>query len=160
MAPTPGVARRSVLDSSVQNRDPPAWLVESVVVVAHAAGPGEKKSRAGSGERRKEPESRRMTDRSARGLSSRVKRHSWYLVALWTGCVGGSLVWNLHEHRARIFEIARNSAQVTFENDILYRKWAARQGGVYVKGSEKAPPNPFLRIPDRDVTTTTGTSLT
>jgi two-component system CheB/CheR fusion protein len=89
-----------------------------------------------------------------------VKRHSWYLVALWTGCVGGSLVWNLHEHRARIFEIARNSAQVTFENDILYRKWAARQGGVYVKVAENAPPNPFLRIPDRDVTTTTGTSLT
>jgi hypothetical protein len=46
MAPTPGVARRSVLDSSVQNRDPPAWLVESVVVVAHAAGPGERRRAA------------------------------------------------------------------------------------------------------------------
>ena len=82
------------------------------------------------------------------------------LAALWTGCLAASLAWNLHEQRQKTVEIARISAQVTFDNDLLYRRWAAQQGGVYVPVSEHTRPNPYLNVPDRDVTTTSGMSLT
>ncbi len=82
----------------------------------------------------------------------RLKYHSLFLALLWTCCIGVSLAWNLHEQKEKIYGMARNSAQVTFENDLLYRRWVARQGGVYVRVSEHTPPNPYLNIPNRDVT--------
>jgi PAS domain S-box-containing protein len=82
------------------------------------------------------------------------------MAVLWTGCLAASLVWNLHEQRAKTIEIAHISAQVTFDNDLLYRRWAAQQGGVYVPVSEHTPPNPYLNVLNRDVTTTSGLSLT
>ncbi|MEW6753891.1 MAG: response regulator, partial [Candidatus Latescibacterota bacterium] len=60
----------------------------------------------------------------------------------------------------RILNAARTSAQVTFENDLLYRQWVARHGGVYVPITGHTPPNPYLQVPERDVTTTTGRALT
>ena len=89
-----------------------------------------------------------------------VRVHAWMLVLLWTIAVGGSLLWNLREQADKSLAMARNSAQLTFENDILYRRWVAQQGGVYVKVSERTPPNPYLKIPDRDVTTASNVSLT
>ena len=71
-----------------------------------------------------------------------------------------SLIWNLREQRAKTVDIARISAQVTFDNDLLFRRWAAQHGGVYVPVSEDTPPNPYLKVPNRDVTTTSGLSLT
>jgi diguanylate cyclase (GGDEF)-like protein/PAS domain S-box-containing protein len=43
---------------------------------------------------------------------------------------------------------------------MLYRRWVAEQGGVYVPVTEHTPPNPHLSVPNRDVTTTSGVSLT
>src|SRR4030042_2445534 len=93
-------------------------------------------------------------------LFARLKHHSLFLVLLWTGCIAASLLWNLYEQREKTLKIARNSAQVTLEKDILYRRWAAKQGGVYVPASEHSPPNPYLHVPDRDITTSSGLSLT
>ncbi|HEY3356845.1 MAG TPA: ATP-binding protein [Polyangia bacterium] len=99
-------------------------------------------------------------EQPAEDLAGRVRQHAWLLAVLWTVCVGSSVVWNVREHRGKTLEIARNSALITFENDILYRKWAAAQGGVYVPVSAHTPPNPHLRVPHRDVMTTAGVSLT
>ena len=102
-----------------------------------------------------------MIEREKRqNLFDRLRYHSWFLVLLWTGCIGVSLLWNLYEQREKILKIARNSAQITFENDVLYRRWAAKQGGVYVPVSKDTPPNPYLNVPNRDVTTSSGLSLT
>jgi two-component system, chemotaxis family, sensor kinase Cph1 len=93
-------------------------------------------------------------------LFDRLRYHSWFLAFLWTGCIGGSLLWNFHDHGDQIVKVAHNTAEVTFENDVLYRRWAAQQGGVYVVASEQTPPNPYLHVPNRDVATTSGASLT
>jgi len=74
--------------------------------------------------------------------------------------VAGSLVWNLREQAEKTLEMARNSATHTIESDVQYRRWAARQGGVYVPASDDTPPNPYLKVADRDVTTTSGVRLT
>jgi signal transduction histidine kinase len=93
-------------------------------------------------------------------LSCRLKYYSWLIILAWTGCVATSLLLNLLEHQENTLKIARNSAEITLENDLLYRKWAANQGGVYVPVSGHTPPNPYLKVPNRDVTTTSGLSLT
>jgi PAS domain S-box-containing protein len=93
-------------------------------------------------------------------LLARWWRYVWLLAALWTGGIAVSLAWNLHVQPEQTLALARKSAQLTFENDVLYRRWASRQGGVYVPISEHTPPNPYLEVPHRDVTTTTGVRLT
>ena len=50
-----------------------------------------------------------------------MRHQACFMAALWTGCLGASLIWNLHEQREKSVEIARISAQVTFDNDVLYR---------------------------------------
>jgi len=57
-------------------------------------------------------------------------------------------------------KLAKAEAEANFQNDITYRIWAANQGGVYVPDSITKP-NPLLKtIPERDITTPSGVSLT
>jgi len=54
-----------------------------------------------------------------------------------------------------------NDAQSAFEKDVMFRKWIAMHGGVYVPISERTPPNRYLKsILNRDVNTTDGMRLT
>ncbi|NLX94553.1 MAG: response regulator [Rhodopirellula sp.] len=70
------------------------------------------------------------------------------------------MTWNLHEQRDQVFQNGRLGGQIAFENDVLYRQWAASHGGVYVPVSERTPPNPYLKVPHRDLTPADGPPLT
>ncbi len=71
------------------------------------------------------------------------------------------LVWNLLLDRDGTLESARYHAQSAFEKDLVYRRWAAGHGGVYVPISENTPPNPYLtNVEERDITTPSGRRLT
>ena len=93
-------------------------------------------------------------------LFSRVKYLFWGMAILWTGIIVASLVWNFREQKEKIFEIALNSAYLTFEKDVIYRRWVAQQGGVFVPVSKYTPPNPYLKLPERDIFTSSGSPLT
>jgi len=80
--------------------------------------------------------------------------------ALWLSLVGASLLWNLQLFNDSVEHLALSEARSLFNKDLLYRRWAAMQGGVYVPPTEKTPPNPYLDVPERDVVTTTGKKLT
>jgi diguanylate cyclase (GGDEF)-like protein/PAS domain S-box-containing protein len=98
-----------------------------------------------------------------RDRKSRVTTLQWYisiLIAVWTACVGASLFWNFIMRRAETVGLAQTTAQISLEKDIVFRKWATEKGGVYVRVSEQTPPNPYLTVSDRDVTTTSGLALT
>ncbi len=57
--------------------------------------------------------------------------------------------------------MAKAAAVHAFQKDVLYRRWAAIHGGVYVPVSKLTPPNPYLsNIPERDVVTSSGRRLT
>ena len=62
--------------------------------------------------------------------------------------------------RRQILESARIEARTSIEKDIAYRRWNALHGGVYVPITADAQPNPYLQVPNRDVTTTDGLELT
>ncbi len=93
-------------------------------------------------------------------VSARSPRLVWLLGLAWTGCIAASLLWNLGEQEETSRAMARNSAEITYQNDVLYRHWVAKQGGVYVRLSKEMQPNPYLKVADRDVTTTSGQPLT
>ncbi|SFV59899.1 PUTATIVE TWO-COMPONENT SENSOR [hydrothermal vent metagenome] len=57
--------------------------------------------------------------------------------------------------------IILNDAKNAFEKDVMFRKWIAMHGGVYVPITEKTTPNRYLKdIPYRDINTTDGMQLT
>jgi diguanylate cyclase (GGDEF)-like protein len=67
---------------------------------------------------------------------------------------------NIYWESQRILEVARTEARASIDKDILYRRWNAGHGGVYVTPTEDTPPNPYLKVPERDVVTTDGRKLT
>ncbi len=94
-------------------------------------------------------------------LSSRLRIYTGALATAWTIIVAVSLAWNLDYQQRSVSEAAQTQARATFEKDVLYRRWNAAHGGVYVPVTEATPPNPFLsHIPERDLTTPSGRPLT
>ena len=89
-----------------------------------------------------------------------LKFYAWALVFAWTACVFASLWWNIEQQHKETLEVARSSARIAYEKDVVYRRWNAERGGVYVTVTEKTPPNPQLKVVERDITTTSGKALT
>lgn len=82
-------------------------------------------------------------------------------MAIWVAALAASLYWNWQQADDSVFELARIEARSHFDKDVVYRRWAAMKGGIYVPPTESTPPNPYLAfLPDRDVVTTTGKKLT
>jgi two-component system, cell cycle sensor histidine kinase and response regulator CckA len=95
--------------------------------------------------------------------NSRKKRHqspTWLISAIWILLAAASLGWQLHELNMHVEDLARLEARSSYNKDVVYRRWASKQGGVYVPVTPHTPPNPYLDVPDRDVTTTSGKKLT
>ncbi len=85
----------------------------------------------------------------------------WGLISLWTAIVAVSLAWSWHQVDISVFELARIAARSHFEKDLVYRRWAAMYGGVYVPPTAKTPPDPhFSYLEEQDGVTTSGKRLT
>jgi signal transduction histidine kinase/ActR/RegA family two-component response regulator len=94
------------------------------------------------------------------GRDGHLRRYVRILAVAWTLVVGGSLGWSLLQQTRGAREVALFQARTAFERDFLYRRWAAMHGGVYVPVTEKTQPNPYLQVPERDITTPSGRRLT
>ena len=90
----------------------------------------------------------------------RVKPYVLALALIWSATVTASLVWNTYQARQEIIDVARIQARGSFMKDVLYRRWNAGHGGVYVPVTDETPSNPYLEVPERDVTTRSGIDLT
>ncbi len=91
---------------------------------------------------------------------ARQRRLAWLAAGLWTLLLGVSLAWNLYQERSETTQLARTQARVAFDKDLLYRRWSANLGGVYAPVTPQTPPNPYLCVPERDITTPSGRQLT
>ncbi|MFW5696296.1 MAG: PAS domain-containing protein [Phototrophicaceae bacterium] len=92
--------------------------------------------------------------------SARIKQNAFLIALLWTLLVTSSAIWALYMNHQSAVEAARIEARATFDKDLLYRRWAAMHGGVYVPVTAITQPNPYLEVSNRDLTTTDGTRLT
>ncbi|MDO8312812.1 MAG: PAS domain S-box protein [Sideroxyarcus sp.] len=82
------------------------------------------------------------------------------MVVLWSALLAGSLAWDMHQLKQDTLNAATVAARANINKDMNFRNWAASHGGVYVSPTEHTPPNPYLKVPERDVVTTTGKTLT
>jgi PAS domain S-box-containing protein len=91
----------------------------------------------------------------------KLKRYILALAVVWTIIVAISLIWHSFHTKKETMEAARIQARVAYEKDIIYRRWNAGHGGVYVPVTKETQPNPYLSdVPERDITTPSGKSLT
>ena len=82
-------------------------------------------------------------------------------ILLWTGTVGLSMFWNLHNAEQQTMNMAYAEARANLNKDITFRRWGTMHGGVYVPITETQKSVPWLsHVPGRDVTTTDGRRLT
>lgn len=81
-------------------------------------------------------------------------------VILWSAVIATSLMWNIQTVEQNMVSVVTNMGRAFFEEIQTTRLWNARHGGVYVKITEKTQPNPYLKVPNRDVTTLEGIKLT
>ena len=90
-----------------------------------------------------------------------MKRYVWVLAGVWTIVIAGSLIWHSFHTKQETLEVAQTQARVAYEKDIIYRRWNAGHGGVYVPVTKETQPNPYLSdVPERDITTPSGKALT
>jgi len=79
---------------------------------------------------------------------------------IWSVVCAVFMILEVSDQRAFVAANALNTARASFEKDIAFRRWAAKHGGVYVPVTDETPPNPYLTIPERDITTPSGVPLT
>jgi diguanylate cyclase (GGDEF)-like protein len=94
---------------------------------------------------------------SKKGLRSPLLRNTLLALLLWTGAVGGSLLWNIHTLHQKNLDLAKTAAL----SDMAFGIWAAAHGGIYVSPDGNTPPNSHpTGAPNRDLVTTEGKRLT
>lgn len=90
-----------------------------------------------------------------------LHRYFVVVVIVWTVLVLSAFAWNARQKHAETSELAHTQAETILQKDLSIRAWLASHGGVYVFPDENTPPNPYLKhLPERDIVTTTGKTLT
>ncbi len=79
---------------------------------------------------------------------------------LWLILIIFDLTWNYHIIDRSMMNLARDSGSSFFKQVEIARIWNARHGGVYALITEDNQPNPYLKVPYRDIVTTDGLELT
>lgn len=106
----------------------------------------------------------RFTTRSDQPLKNAqdrtIERVLWAAAAGWFLVAGASLVWNWRQAGQQALETARSEARAAFTKDLIFRRWGAMHGGVYVPVTPATQPNPYLaHVPEREVRTPSGRTL-
>ncbi|MBX7255148.1 MAG: DUF3365 domain-containing protein [Candidatus Hydrogenedentes bacterium] len=103
-----------------------------------------------------------MTARDAlRAEEARIPKIAAMLALAWTLVIAALVGWAYHRLMNQAEKMARLEAAASFEKDVIYRRWAASHGGVYVPATEQTPPSPYLsHVAERDIESPSGRRLT
>lgn len=82
------------------------------------------------------------------------------VIAIWLIFIAGLAWWNIAQEKLFHLQVNLETARSFYNLIITTREWNARSGGVYVPISDEVQPNPYLDIPNRDITTMNGANLT
>ncbi|MDD2758807.1 MAG: diguanylate cyclase [Methylomonas sp.] len=81
-------------------------------------------------------------------------------VGLWLMVIGISYYQQAEDDKRFGQKIAYKQAETFFQHILLMRYWNAHHGGVYAPVTESNQPDPYLNIPERDITTREGKRYT
>ncbi|MES9960245.1 MAG: HD domain-containing phosphohydrolase [Sedimenticola sp.] len=90
----------------------------------------------------------------------KIIRLRWILMFVWAVLVVAVVGTLMAGYAAYHENLNLLHARAYFEKDVAYRRWNAQRGGLYAPLNELTTPNPYLKIPDRDVVTDSGRKLT
>ncbi len=88
-----------------------------------------------------------------------IKYYVIILIAIWSLVIGASFWWNAYQGRREVLSMAELQARVAHKKDVIYRRWNAEHGGVYVPVSEKTKLNPYLETSKREIADPSGRLL-
>ncbi|MFA6056053.1 MAG: ATP-binding protein [Thermodesulfovibrionales bacterium] len=100
-----------------------------------------------------------MATLSDQNITDRKKPYAFYLFLAWTAFVIFSLLLTIHDHHKAILQEAAIEARTQLEVNLEYRNLISGLGGVYAS-VDNISPNPYLKIPKRDILTKDGDKLT
>ncbi len=89
-----------------------------------------------------------------------MKRSLFLILFLWTAVSLVSLWWNLERIKEHNLDTMVQTARNFYQLVVIFREWNAKNGGVYVPVSEFTPPNPWLKVPMRDIRVNDNLTLT
>jgi len=89
-----------------------------------------------------------------------IRRDFIAIAMAWTLLLLGLFIWGVLQAHDRTDTILISQARPFLNQIITTRSWNARHGGVYVPITKDNPPNPYLKVPHRDIETTDGMKLT
>ncbi len=97
----------------------------------------------------------------AEGRPFRLERYVWALAVVWTAVVAAAVISDAVQIEHNAVETARIQARAAHQKDVIYRRWNAGHGGIYVPVTATTQPNPHLSdVPERDITLPSGRLLT
>lgn len=95
------------------------------------------------------------------GSPIRLRRHIWTLIAFWSVAIAIVLTWELLDEQNQVITEATSQARGIWQKEDAIYRWAAIRGSMYAPITETTPPDARLAsVPDRDITTPSGTKLT
>lgn len=92
--------------------------------------------------------------------TGRIRNLLLLVGALFTAGTALSLYQNVAQVREDRFQLALSTGKIIFRTIVATRSWVSSVGGVYAPVSDAIRPNPYLKVPNRDVRTTDGRELT
>ena len=94
-------------------------------------------------------------------LSKRIDRLFLLIAVFWTIVIMAVFTLNYRDAYSSAVAIAKAGLVESYNKDVVYRRWAANHGGVYVPITSDSPSSPYLaHIPERDISTPSGKKLT
>lgn len=89
-----------------------------------------------------------------------VQTYTLFALLAWTLVLGLAAYAVVQTQNDKLLSNAHTMALAGSDKDIAYRNWAARHGGVYVPLTAETPANPYLNVPEQNITTPSGKKLT
>ncbi|MFH0734675.1 MAG: ATP-binding protein [bacterium] len=86
----------------------------------------------------------------------------FYLLKLvWTLIIIGFLFWFYQTEYTETIVLIKQQSHTVYKQNLVFRAWASKHGGVYVPVTDETPPNPHLsNILERDIIAPSGKKLT
>jgi len=93
-------------------------------------------------------------------MTNKSKRYIIGIIIFWLAVVFASAIWNVTQNQKSQLQIYLENGRSLFNLIVITREWNSQHGGVYLIVTDKIQPNPYLDVPNRDITTTSGQKLT
>jgi signal transduction histidine kinase len=103
-----------------------------------------------------------LAGRISRAVDTFIRRPAWWpaLIAFWALFTLASYAWHIHDLENYAHTMAALRGRLVFEMVETTRLWASQHGGVYAPVTDTTPPNPYLDVPEKTISTPSGKQLT